>query len=162
MKIGGKKYSCAHEVIISIPRGSSPKEAANFVAHAVLDYSEFDRLVPLPKKRVRVTPNGEESDIEDDVAYIAASGKRRELDLDYMCIKSLAATPGIEWDTVKINEPNTWANWRVDLQKSGFSRVEINRIFGGVCQANALDEDFVKAARDSFLLSRAAETQPVA
>jgi len=61
----------------------------------------------------------------------------------------------IEWDTVKPDDPRTWANWDKDLINGGLTQIETNRVLGLVLEANALDEAKLAKAREVFLAGQA-------
>ena len=68
-----------------------------------------------------------------------------------MVIKSLEPS-GIEWVKTNVSDPSTYTEWSDELKMAGLSDVEVNRIIMCVMQANSLDEDKLKAAREVFLL----------
>lgn len=153
MKIGGvDPATLPKEEILVLPRGT---QQVVFRAVGIPDYEEFNTLCPEPKPPGKLTKDGWEPH-EDDPDYkslMAAHGAKR---LAWMVIKSLEPSE-IEWDTVVPAKPSTWANWQKDLKNAGFSQVECNRIQQLVFQANCLDEEKLKRARDVFLLGQ----QPV-
>ena len=52
--------------------------------------------------------------------------KRR---MAYIVVHSLEPSQ-IEWDTVQLDNPSTWANWETDLKNGGLSQMECNRVLG--------------------------------
>ncbi len=124
-----------------------------FKAAGLKDMDEFTALCPQPKPPGKRTPQGFVPD-EDDPTYqqvMAEWSKRR---FAYMAIRSLQE---IEWDTVNISDPRTWNNWQADLTKAGLTQIECNRVTALVMEANSLDEDKLKKARESFLAGQAAQ-----
>ena len=83
-------------------------------------------------------------------------GTRRH---NYMCLQSLSATDGLTWDTVEFDKPETWANWEKELQEVGFTTFDINRVIGGIYEANGLDDNKVEEARQRFLASQRAKAE---
>jgi len=73
-----------------------------------------------------------------------------ELRFAYMVLKSLEPSD-IEWEKVNAADPSTWLGWQDELKEAGISQTELNRIIVCVMQANALDEDKLKEAREVFL-----------
>ena len=146
MRIGGVQLTGLNEAILVLPRSGGDLVIK---ARAIPDYEEFDKLVPEPKVPVMVTRNGTEND-ENNVDYLAAIARRETLRIAYIYVKSLEPS-NIEWDTVKIETPSTWTNFREDFKKAGLSPVEINRIWGTVSEANCLSEDKLVEARQRFL-----------
>jgi hypothetical protein len=56
------------------------------------------------------------------------------------------------------NDPRTWLNWEKDLREGGLSEVEVSRVLALVMEANALDENKLKKARELFLLGQVPES----
>jgi hypothetical protein len=74
---------------------------------------------------------------------------------DYLFIKSLEATPGLEWETVNIDDPETWKNVHEELKNADLTPTEIQRIHYGIIEANGLSDAKVEEARKRFLASQA-------
>jgi hypothetical protein len=147
MKIGGidPKTLPTKEFIV-IPRGD---KGIVFWAQGLPDLDDFHRQVPEPKAPVAQTPTGVVANTKDPgyLATVAEYSKRR---IGYLVVHSLKPSD-IEWDTVKMDEPGTWANWEQDLKNSGLTQVECNLVFNLVWGANSLDEAKLKQARETFL-----------
>jgi len=145
MKIGGVTVTKCEELLV-LPRtdGNLP-----FRAKAVSINDEFDKLVPLPVAPMLQTKDGKKPDYTDK-NYLEASGIRDEQRYAYMVICSLEPS-NIEWETVKLKEPNTWLKWSDELTAEGISEIEINRISNLVMAANSLDERKIEAALKDFL-----------
>ncbi len=151
MRILGQEIKGPNEELIVIPRGDSQ---IVLKARAVLDYSEFERLCPEPKAPMILRPGGVKEQNFKDVTYIAAIRQRVTKQTYYMFIKSLEATPGLEWDTINMKDPSTWLNFEKELETSGFSQIERNIITRAVFIANNLDEQKIEEARQRFILSQ--------
>jgi hypothetical protein len=67
--------------------------------------------------------------------------------LAHIVIRSLLPSQ-IEWDTVQLDNPSTWANWDSDLKSAGLSEMECNRVLALVLEANCLDEAKLRKARE--------------
>ena len=154
MKIGGiDPATLPTEEFLVIPRGD---QQIVFRASGIPNYDEFDKLCPEPKPPGKLVPGEGWVPNEDDEAYqdmMKTYGKKR---LAWMVIKSLEPSE-IEWDTVKPDNPSTWTNWEEDMKGAGLSQVECNRVQQLVFQANCLDENKLKKAREAFLVGQ----QPV-
>lgn len=151
MKFGGKKIEGANVVIIPIPRGNTPAEALIFKAQAVLDMTEFDKLCPPPRASVKKRKDGAKVQNTADPVYKAAVQEYSERRTHYIVLKSLEATPDLEWETVQMSDASTWGNFQKELVDSGFSENEIVRLYTGVMEANGMSEQLVDEARKSFL-----------
>ena len=154
MKMNGVKLECPNEVVLVLPR---PVEDIIFKAKAVMDYDEFEKVCPEPKPQVRTIKGGVKQEMTNDASYLKAVGEHNQKRMCWIFLKSLQATPGLEWETVKYDDPNTWTNYVDELRASGFSAVEINRINDAVMQANCLDEAKLESARKAFLAGQVQE-----
>jgi hypothetical protein len=154
MKIGGiDPTTLPTEVFLVLPRGETE---IVFRAQAVASYDEFDALCPRPKAPGRMTREGFVVN-DKDVTYQDLLNKWAGQRAGYMMVKSLEPS-NIEWDTVKESDPRSWTNWSTDLRNSGLSDMECYRVQKLVLEANCLDEDKLKKAREVFL--RGQESKP--
>jgi hypothetical protein len=151
MRLHGVKIEGANVEEIVIPRGD---DQIVLRAQAVLDNEEFDDLCPRPKPQVLLMKGGKRVEKTDAPAYQQAINTWGEQRVAWLVIKSLEATEGLEWETVKIDDPSTWLNYRSELKASGFSDNEQARILAGVMAANGLNEAKVAEARERFLASQ--------
>ncbi len=149
MKINGQEIRGICIETLVLPRGEN-----TFVikAQAIPDFDEFDNLCPEPKAPGRLTKDGWEPDLKDE-NYRSVLDIYHENRVAYLVVRSLEIND-MEWDTVDINNPKTWANYTKDFKKAGLSAIEINRVVQIVMQANALDEEKLEKARANFLLGQ--------
>jgi len=152
MKINGRKISGPNVEVIVIPRLEGD---IIFKAQAILSFKEFETLCPEPiaPKVMRRGVNQFVSNIKDP-KYIKDMDDYSKRRTSWMILKSLSATEGLEWDTVKMDDPTTWNNLEDELKSSGFSEMEVGRIVTGVLTANCLNEDHLEQARQRFLASQ--------
>lgn len=147
MKIGGIDPATLPVIeVLPIPRGD---KIVVFQARGLGDNEEFKKLCPEPTAPGKLTQNGFVSD-ETDPGYVASMAEHNKRFLAYLVVKSLEPS-NIEWDTVDLGEPGTWCNWQKDLRNSGFIQTEINLVFQLCWEANQLDENKLKKAREAFL-----------
>ena len=150
MKIGGVDPSTLpKEEILVIPRG---EQEIVFRATGVPDYDEFNKLCPEPKAPGKLTKDGWEPN-ENDPDYKSLMENYNTKRLAWLVVRSLEPSQ-IEWDTVNESKPSTWTKWTDDLKEAGLSQVEVNRVMQLVFQANCLDEEKLKEARENFLLGQ--------
>lgn len=148
MKIGGVELNGPNEDILVLPRLNGPDLI--FRARAIVDMGEFDALCKVPEAPgIRTAKEGFKKDYADG-NYLSQMETYHERRVSYMIIKTLEPSE-IEWDTVEIDNPGTWANWKKDLQSGGLSDNEIGQVVNCVASANSLDENKLKEARESFL-----------
>ena len=150
MKINGKKIEGANTAIIPIPRASS--EDIILKVKAILDMTPFEKMCPPPVAPKKMIPGGKEVVNLRDAGYLAQVDKYSIQRLNWIVLTSLEATDDLEWETVDMSNPNTWSNFRKEMQDSGLSNVEINRVVAECINVNALNEAKIEEARERFLL----------
>ena len=152
MRIQGKEIQGPNVETIIIPRGNG--DPIVFKVQAVLDYDDFERLCPEPKAPKMLKPGGVETLDFKDKTYVAAFAARNKKQSYFMFIKSIMATPGLEFDKVKYDQPETWEFFEQELKDAGLSQVERNKITQGIMIANCLDESKIEEARNRFTQSQ--------
>jgi len=155
VKINGKVIEKAPPEVIVIPRQTGD---IVFKAQAILDYTDFDAACPLPKAPTIHRP-GQETPVlnPEDPKYKEKLLDWAEKKTDWMVLKSLLATDGLEWSTVDMSKPDTWSNYKKEMATSGFSEYEINRIMDKVFSACGLSTTKIDIATQNFLASQAAK-----
>lgn len=148
MKIHGKKLSGPNIETVVFPRKSGD---IVFQAQAVLGYDEFDKLNPEPTPPSILKRGGALVQDITDKKYIEKHNEWAESRTHFMILKSLEATPGLEWETVKMAEPETWPLYQQELTDAGFSAPEIARIVNCVVDACGLNQKKIDEATERFL-----------
>lgn len=154
MKLKGKIVKGRNREIVVIPRSSG--ENLVFIAEAVEGYEPVDKILKEPQPPKKKRPGNEIVEDHSDTGYQLQLRLHQRKRMAWMILKSLEATPDLEWETVQMNNPDTWLNWEKELKEADLNQFEINRIINGVFAANCLNETLVEAARESFLLGMAA------
>ena len=148
MKLKGKRPGVHIEPII-LPR---PDGDLVFHCKAIENFDDFESLCPPPEPPAVIKPNGEKIHNAADPDYIKQLSNYGDKRVAYMVVKGLSdATVDLEWETVKMDDSNTWIQFRDEFRESGLSDVEINRVVSGAMIANSLSEFAVEAARKRFL-----------
>lgn len=157
MKLKGRSDLTPSVETVVLPRGDY-KEGDEWVSGDLIfkcgpvkSMKEFETLCPLPTPPKATRPGGEEVEKTDAPEYRLAVEEHGKKRLAFMILKSMEYTPDLEWEKVKMEEPNTWLNYEAELRESGLTELEINRIVIGVMRANALDEGYIEEARKRFL-----------
>lgn len=156
MKIGGVQVTAPKPLTLVLPHGDTQ---VVFKAQCVLDYSEFEERFPKPEPRRRVYPDGREELLTEEPEYLKRVSEYSELKLTWTTLKSLSATPNLEWETVDPQDSSTWKNYRTELE-SAFSPYEMMRIQALVFEAVGLDQGKIDQATKDFLAGKGAK--PVA
>lgn len=151
MKIGGKKPSSPKPELIVIPRED---DDIIFQAAAVLDDTEFDNLCPAPIPPIVTKRGGAQFKDTDDRKYLEKIVQHSKKRFAWLILKSLEATPDLVWETVDMKNPDTWGLYEEELRATGFVQAEVNRIIQGVMDANAMNDEKIKQAKDRFLRSQ--------
>lgn len=148
MKINGEKIEGPNEEVAVIPRNG--KDIV-FRCRAVLNFDEFDKLVP-EVPMVYITKIGTNTPVPcpEDKKYQKALHERFTKRYQWSRLKSLEATPGLSWEKVNINDPSTYDQLVPELKESGFTEAEIVMIWTAFENANSMNEDRIKEARDRF------------
>ena len=155
MKIGGvDPKTLPLEDFLVLPRGN---KTLVFRAQGLPNLDEFHAMVPEPKAPGRLTPQGTVHDTNEP-GFQASQQEYFKRRWAYLMVKSLAPS-NIEWDTVDMDSPATWANWSTDLIKNGITNVEIGLIRDLVTGTNQLDEAKLKKAREAFQLGPMLESE---
>lgn len=163
MKIRNKQLAPPKPVNVVIYREDEDGKPDNIIFQCgpVLDYVEFERLCPEPKPPLITNIKaGTSYHDPDDSKYKINMLNWGNLKLTWMMLSSLKATPDLEWETVKYDDPTTWKNWEKEL-KASLTESEFDKIRIGVYNANAPTENRRKEAMDVFTQSQAAEGQSI-
>lgn len=150
MKINGKKIEDPYVHQVFIDRGSKEK-SFHVKCKAVLSFADFEKMVPEPKAPWVTKPGQEPFENVEDKGFKEKLWERFLMRKWWMRIQSLRATPGLEFETVKLDDPSTWQFLHKELVESGLAPAEVSRIFNTIEAANALDEAKLKAAEKDFL-----------
>lgn len=153
MKLNGKTISGPTPEVMVIPKGG---EEIVIKAQAVLDYDEFEKLSPAPNPPEIIHKGGEKTYAVNDKKYTEDLMSWAEKKNAWMTITSLKATEGLEWETVKMDDPETWGNYMSEL-KAVFTENEINMIYDLVLTACGLNQRKIEEATKRFLAGQAQE-----
>lgn len=152
MKINGRIFKQPFKDCLVLPREDEP---VIFWAKAVVSFKEFNAMCPAPTPPKIMRPGGSVETRFDDPNFTKSFEEHNTRRNDWFYLESLKATPGLEWETIKENEPSTWANWKQELLEQFFTESEINRIQALIHSVNSLNDDSLEEAKASFLASQA-------
>lgn len=154
MKINGEEFNCPNVEVIPFIRNG--KEFF-LKARAVLDYSDFEKLCPSPTPPEVIRPGGEKFLDINDKEYLKKVNDHSTLKYNWMCLKSLEATEGIEWNLVDMSKPETWNKFEEELKSAFFTDTEIFRIVSAISQAQGLNDIKIQEALKRFLAGQGKE-----
>lgn len=150
MRVRGKTVTAPPPINCDIYRGP---EKITFVCNAVLDYKNFDDLVPVPKPPLITKRGGATSRDTSDANFLEKVHRYATLRTAYLVITSISSTPDLEWDTVKLDDPETWLKYEDEL-RSFLSEPEMERLTKAVMEANSPTETRQSEALDRFTPSQ--------
>ena len=153
MKIKGEAIGSPSEQVVVFTRGDRD---IVIKARPLLkeDYDLFDKMVPEPKPGTIRKPNQKPVLDFESKGYLAKLEKYAEKRTSWMMIRSLSATPDIEWEQVDMSDPATWHLYEKELTDSGFSMLERGRIMEIIITACGLDCEKIEEATQAFLATQ--------
>jgi len=158
MKIKGEVLSQPNEEILVIPRSEGKDIVLRF--RSVLEMDEFEKQFPPPQPPHKRLPGQKESTPDyTDPTYKKATEEYGGKKTKWMFLKSLEATEGLEWEKVKLNDPETWTLLDEELKDAGFNQFEVARIYQAMMKVNSLDEEYLAEARKRFFESAEGEVE---
>jgi hypothetical protein len=164
MKLHGKQLYAVHKKTLRFPRGEKPELdkdgqptgrmvpfIVEITVQAVVDESAVDKILTRPNPPIRVNAGGSKMHVFDDPKYKTAVDNWAVQKSNWIALRALEATEGLEWETVDPSNPDTWGNFRDELQAAGFTPAEQNKIQLAINQVNGLTPDNMEIALQSFL-----------
>lgn len=115
------------------------------------EFDEFQTYCPKPKAKFKTPPKGKGFYDEEDPKYIKAINEWNLQYLHFRFLKSISATEGLEWETVKLEDCSTWSNWEDELLGAGFAQYEVNLLFNKAQSTQSLTAEMIEEATASFL-----------
>jgi len=147
MKINGRKLSNNNLEYAVIPRNDGNQI---FTFKPILDSEVFNTLCPMPKPGFISDEKGQRENTEDpgyQKKFLDYLEKRQQ----WMFLESISATPGLEWEQVKLDDPETWGLYSKELTESGITDLEFRLLREAFEKVNCLNEAHLEEARESFL-----------
>lgn len=135
------------------------RPGGNIVLHLnpVLNEEDFEKICPLPKVPNRKGKGGVDVPNPEDKNYKAQLQSYAEQKWAWMVLQTIKDTPELVFETVNLNDPNTWPNYQKEFKEAGFTDYELSYLIKRVIQANALSEEKLEDARKAFLLTLSPE-----
>lgn len=151
MRIHGKLLPKPKDDVVVLPRGD---EQIVFNIRAVIDYKPFNEICPLPKPKMVTVPGDGQPVQEKGPDWEKRVTEYAMRQQHWTMIQSLMATPGLEWNKVKLDDPSTWHLWMEELEEEGLTAAERVRIQTAIHKINGLDDSLLEQARTSFLATK--------
>lgn len=151
MKVNGKQLNGPRIVKVYLPTGDS--DAVEFKFRPLKSDEDFNKVMPRPIAPEVMKPGNIKFHNENDPVYKKQVTNWMMKKFDWEFLTSISVTDDLEWSTVKMDEPDTWANWKTEIAEH-FGDNQTNRIFNGFVEAQFVTEESMDAARKSFLAGR--------
>jgi len=68
----------------------------------------------------------------------------------WLILKSMEATKDLEWESVDINDPDTYDLFEDELKEAGLNQVEVNKLSMAALEANSLTDAMIENAQQDF------------
>lgn len=131
-----------------------------FAARGVLnpDFDEFLKLCPEPTPPIKRFPDGNTVQDVTDPEYKKAITDFLTKRFQFMIIKSLSATEGLDWEKVQLADHTTWGKYEEEL-KAITTPSEYSQVIQAVHRANGLDDKRIEEAKKRFFSRQSEPTQ---
>lgn len=154
MKIKGQIIHPPQSITVVVPREiDGEHQDIIFMCAPVMDYTAFDALVEEPTPPLVSPINAKAYHDTKDTHYLQQMEQHGEKRFEWLILESLKATPGLTWDSVAADDPDTWKNYLPELEET-FTARERMLIIQGVTDANMPSEDKQKEAMERFTSSQ--------
>lgn len=154
MLINGLKINIPFRRDIVIPRVD---EDIVFTAVAVSSEKEFESKCKEPQAPKEHDVKGNLIRIiHDDPKYIKQRREYFERKLNFQIIKSLE---NVVWETVDLDDPETWENWKQECIDSGLSDMEVAKLLGEVLDTHNPTSEIVEKEKKRFLAKQGQKTE---
>jgi hypothetical protein len=146
MRLKGKSIPLPKPVTVTFHRGD---EVFTLVVKAVLDGEGFDKILSEPVPPVITKVGGSTSPDLRDKKYLQAKKDWELKRTTWFLLEALSATPDLEWETVDINDPDTYPNLEKELET--FTPQERARLFEAINEAQNPTGKTEEQALENFI-----------
>ena len=124
-----------------------------FIAKGIFDQKPFYERFPQPLPPMVTLSGGQKEMKTNDPKYVNRINHWARLKTAWMIINSLEDTPGLEWELVKKDDPDTWLKYEEEMDEILLPN-EVNMLVDAVTTACALTNQKVEEATQGFLLGQ--------
>lgn len=118
----------------------------------VNSYETFNKICKLPLPPEKIMKGGAREPDTSHPTYIKKVTEYSEKRVFFLFLESVKDS--ITWETVKLDDSDTWKNCEAEMKESGLTDKEVEQIFDAVFEANAMNQDKLDEARKAFLAGR--------
>jgi hypothetical protein len=151
MKYNGRKLAGPRIKIEPVIRTEEEGGNMYFRIQAITDFQPFLDLCPQPQAPEILLPGNRKKYDINNAGYKATINEWFKKRAAWIAIKALEPTTELTWETVDLNNPDTWQNYHNELRESGLADLEMTRILNTIMDLNGLNENLIEEARQSFL-----------
>lgn len=152
MLLKGTKITPPKPKTIIIPRGEG--EDLIFTCGPVLSYDEFDKICPEPLPPLVTKTGGEKYHDFNDPKHKERLKERSIKRGAWSILQALKHTEGLVFETVDINNPDTYPNLYSELDQC-LTIGEQSLLFESLSELNSPSKETQKQAFDRFVASQA-------
>lgn len=151
MKMNGIPVTQMNAVTVVINRGQNENP---LVADCkpVVSYDAFNKICVIPTPPEKILKGGAREPDFNHPTYLKKVTEYSEKRVFFLFLESVKDS--IEWETVKLEDSDTWKNCETEMKEAGLTDKEVEQIFDAVFEANAMNEDKLNQARKAFLAGR--------
>lgn len=147
---GKKRVNIPFRRTIVFPRID---EDITFTAVAVPCSEEFERKCPSPEPPKIKNAKGELINIDyQDSKFLKETREHNILRFDHQVIKSLE---NVQWETVDLEDPTTWKNWRKECLDVGMTDTELLMLLNAVIETHQPSNELIETMKKDFLAQQA-------
>lgn len=151
MKINGLVFEGPKSIPCVIPVGNAE---IVFLIKPVLDYDGFDKVCPRPEPPTGIDGKGNKTVNTSHPTYLEAIDTWAQQRMDWLFLQAIVDTEGLEWDTIKQEDPTTYCNFTKELMEAGIPEGYIETLKMKIIQVCGLDPERIEEATKRFLASQ--------
>lgn len=148
MKWQGEQIYVPNETDVKITRRDGT--TLEFKFQAVEDMNAFEKLYPQPSPPWIKNNKGQVKYQHDDPKHQEAMTDWARKRMLWLILKSMEATKDLEWESVDINDPDTYDLFEDELKEAGLNQVEVNKLSMAALEANSLTDAMIENAQQDF------------
>jgi len=148
MKWKGENIYIPNKTSVQITRRDGT--VLEFKLQAIEDMNSFEELYPEPKPPWVKNNKGQVTYQKNDAKYKEAFADWARKRMLWIILKSLEPTEDLEWESVDINDPESYELFEDELKEAGLNVAEINKITMAALEANSLKDEVIERAQEDF------------
>jgi hypothetical protein len=158
MKVNGIQLQGLRTIEVYLPVNGG--EVVCFKFRPLRSDENFEDVMPRPKAPTRILPGNKVMHATDDPTYKKMLGEWIVKKFNWEFLKSIDVTEDLHFETVDLNDPSTWDNWRKEMMEY-FGEGLTVKVFQGYLDAQYIDEEQMEKARARFLTGRQTRLEAV-